>query len=164
MQKITPFLWFDNNAEEAVNFYTSIFKNSKIKSPAKYDKNGEKVSGQPAGSVMTIPFEIEGQEFIALNGGPVFKFTEAVSFIVNCDSQEEVDYFWNTLSEGGDPNAQQCGWLKDKFGLSWQVVPKVLDEMMADPDKEKSGRAMKAMLEMKKLVIEDLRKAFEGQG
>src|SRR6476660_2297649 len=132
MQKITPFLWFNDNAEEAVKFYTSIFKNSKIVSMARYGEAGP----GPAGSLMTASFELDGQEFVALNGGPIFKFTEAVSFVVNCESQDEVDYYWNKLVEGGQESV--CGWLKDKFGLSWQVVPRVLSKFLSDPDTHKS--------------------------
>ena len=158
MQKITPFLWFDNNAEEAAKFYTSVFKNSKILKVARYGDAGP----GPKGSVMTVSFQIEGQQFIALNGGPQFKFTEAVSFVVNCETQEEVDYYWARLSEGGAPQAQQCGWLADKFGLSWQVVPRILPEMLMDPDTAKSQRAFQAMLQMKKLDIAGLQRAFAG--
>ncbi|RJQ22634.1 MAG: VOC family protein [Nitrospiraceae bacterium] len=161
MQKITPFLWFDNQAEEAVNFYISIFKNSKIISVTRYDEAGAAVSGRPKGSVMTIAFQLYGQEFVALNGGPIFKFTEAVSFVVNCETQAEVDDLWQKLSEGGDKDAQQCGWLKDKFGLSWQIVPTVLSEMLNDPDPVKSQRVMKVMLQMKKIDIAGLKKAYE---
>lgn len=169
MQKITPFLWFDNNAEEAVDFYVSIFtrnsgsasggKNSKGGNALRYDEEGAKVSGQPKGSVMTVPFQINGQDFVALNGGPIFKFTEAISFVVNCESQEEIDYYWEKLSEGGDKNAQQCGWLKDKFGLSWQIVPAVLSQLLGNKDKEKSKRVMSALLQMKKIDIATLEKA-----
>ncbi len=161
MQKITPFLWFDDNAEEAVKFYTSIFKNSKIGKIARYDKAGEKAAGRPAGSVMTIEFQLEGQEFVALNGGPHFKFTEAISFVVNCQTQEEIDYYWEKLSEGG--KEVQCGWLKDKFGLSWQIVPTVLGELLSDKDAAKSQRVMQAMLKMVKLDIEKLKEAAEGK-
>ena len=161
MQKITPFLWFDDNAEEAVKFYTSIFKNSKIGKIARYDKAGEKAAGRPAGSVMTIEFHLEGQEFVALNGGPHFKFTEAISFVVNCQTQEEVDYYWEKLSDGG--KEVQCGWLKDKFGLSWQIVPTVLGELLSDKDAAKSQRVMQAMLKMVKLDIEKLKEAAEGK-
>ncbi len=157
IQKITPFLWFDDHAEEAVKFYTSVFKNSKINKITRYDEESAKASGKPKGSVMTVEFELEGQEFTAINGGPQFPFTEAVSFVVNCDSQKEVDYYWEKLTEAGDAAAQQCGWLKDKYGLSWQVVPRVLIEMLKDP--EKSQKVMKAMLQMKKLDIETLKKA-----
>ncbi len=160
MQKITPCLWFDNQAEEAVNFYISIFKNSKIVSVARYGEAGAEVSGRPKGSVMTIIFRIEGQEFMALNGGTIFKFNEAISLIVNCKTQEEVDRLWEKLSEGGDEKAQQCGWLKDKFGLSWQIVPTVLGEMLQDKDAEKSERVMKAMLQMKKIDIKTLKQAY----
>jgi predicted 3-demethylubiquinone-9 3-methyltransferase (glyoxalase superfamily) len=160
-QKITPFLWFDNQAEEAVNFYTSIFKNSKIGSTARYDEEGAKAAGRPKGSVMTASFELDGQEFVALNGGPMFKFTEAISFVVNCETQEEVDYYWKKLSEGGQE--VQCGWLKDKFGLSWQVVPKILSKLLSAPDPQKSQKVMHAMLQMKKIIIADLEKAAAGE-
>ena len=159
MQKITPFLWFDNQAEEAVKFYTSIFKNSRIGKIARYDKAGEKVAGRPAGSVMTVEFELEGQEFVALNGGPVFKFTEAISFVVSCKTQEEVDRYWKKLSAGGQE--VQCGWLKDKFGLSWQVTPTILGKLMADQDPEKAKRVMETMLQMDKLDIEPLQRAAD---
>lgn len=155
-QKITPFLWFDNQAEEAANFYTSIFKNSKIGHTARYSGEGAKASGQPEGTVMTIAFTLDGQNFTAINGGPVFKFTEAISFVINCDGQEEVDYFWNKLTEGGQES--QCGWLKDKFGLSWQVIPKQLGELMSGPN---GGKAMHAMLQMKKIDISKLEEAAE---
>jgi len=155
MQKITPFLWYDNNAEEAANYYVSVFKNSGINGITRYEEEGSKAAGRPAGTVMTVEFQIEGQEFLALNGGPHFKFTEAVSFVVNCESQEEVDYFWEKLSEGG--RTSQCGWLKDKFGLSWQVTPTILGDLFQDKDPEKSKRVMKAMLQMTKLDIQALR-------
>ncbi len=161
MQKITPCLWFDNQAEEAVNFYISIFKNSKIVSVARYGEAGAEVSGRPKGSVMTIIFRIEGQEFMALNGGTIFKFNEAISLIVNCKTQEEVDRLWEKLSEGGDEKAQQCGWLKDKYGVSWQIVPTVLGEMLQDKDARKSERVMKALLQMKKIDIKALKQAYE---
>jgi predicted 3-demethylubiquinone-9 3-methyltransferase (glyoxalase superfamily) len=154
-QKITPFLWFDNNAEEAVNFYVSIFKNSKVLTVTRYGESGP----GPKGAVMTASFQLEGQQFVALNGGPHFKFTEAISLVVNCKSQEEVDYFWEKLSDGGQKS--QCGWLKDKFGLSWQIVPTVLGELVQGKDPEKSRRVMKAMLQMKKLDIEGLKQAYE---
>jgi predicted 3-demethylubiquinone-9 3-methyltransferase (glyoxalase superfamily) len=157
MQKITPFLWFDDNAEEAVKFYTSIFKNSKIGKIARYDEAGEKAAGRPAGSVMTVEFQLEGQDFIALNGGPHFKFTEAISFVVNCQTQEEVDYYWEKLSEEG--KEVQCGWLKDKYGLSWQIVPTILGELLSDKDAAKSQRVMQAMLKMVKLDIKKLKQA-----
>ncbi|MBA2525475.1 MAG: VOC family protein [Pyrinomonadaceae bacterium] len=161
MQKITPFLWFDNKAEEAVNFYVSIFKNSKVGGITRYDEEGAKVSGRPKGTVMTVEFQLEGQEFTALNGGPHFKFTEAISFVVNCETQEEIDKFWEKLSEGGEKS--RCGWLKDKYGLSWQVVPTVLAEMFLDKDAEKSKRVMKAMLQMDKLDIKALKQAYAQQ-
>jgi len=160
MQKITPFLWFDNNAEEAVEFYTSIFKNSKGGDVSHYEEQGAEVSGRPKGSVMTVPFQLNGQDFVALNGGPLYKFSEAISFVVNCESQEEVDYFWEKLSEGGAE--VQCGWLKDKFGLSWQVVPTDLGKLFSSPDPEKTNRVMKAMLNMKRLDIKILKEAYDG--
>jgi predicted 3-demethylubiquinone-9 3-methyltransferase (glyoxalase superfamily) len=161
MQKITPFLWFDNQAEEAVKFYTSIFKNSRIRKTTRYDKAGEKASGQPAGSIMTVEFQLDGQKFVALNGGPHFKFTEAISLVVNCQTQAEVDRFWKKLSAGG--KEVQCGWLKDKYGLSWQIVPTVLGELLADKDKAKSQRVMEAMLKMVKLDIKTLKQAAKGK-
>jgi len=161
-QRITPFLWFDNQAEEAAAFYTSIFKNSKILATTRYSKEAEQAAGRPAGSVMTVAFELDGQEFTALNGGPVFQFSEALSLVVHCQSQEEVDHFWNRLSEGGEPRAQQCGWLKDRFGLSWQVVPDQLPKLLTDPNPEKGRRAMAAMLQMKKIDIAALEKAAAG--
>src|ERR1700704_2081607 len=154
MQKITPFLWFDDKAEEAANFYVSLFKNSKIGSTTRYDEAGAKAAGRPKGSVMVIEFELEGQEFVALNGGPHFKFTEAISFVVNCETQEEVDEFWEKLSEGGEKS--KCGWLKDKYGLSWQIVPTVLAQLYQDKDSEKTKRVMQAMLQMDKLDIKTL--------
>jgi predicted 3-demethylubiquinone-9 3-methyltransferase (glyoxalase superfamily) len=163
MQKITPCLWFDNQAEEAANFYTSIFKNSKIGNFIRYGKEGYEIHGREAGTVLTVDFEIEGQRFTGLNGGPVFKFNEAISFVVNCKTQKEVDYYWEKLSHGGDERAQQCGWLKDKYGVSWQIVPSVLSKMVGDPASLKSQRAMKAMLQMKKIDIEGLKKAYEGR-
>ncbi len=153
-QKITPFLWFDNNAEEAMNFYTSIFKNSKIGSVSRYGEG----PGQ-AGTVMTATFTLNGQDFMALNGGPQFKFTEAISFFVNCETQEEVDDLWEKLSEGGEKG--QCGWLKDKFGVSWQIVPTALGELLGDKDPEKSKRVMEAMLQMHKIDIGKLKQAYE---
>jgi len=161
MQRITPFLWFDHQAEEAANFYVSIFKNSKVGSMARYDEEGAKAAGRPKGSVMTVAFELDGQEFTALNGGPLFKFTEAMSLVVNCETQEEVDHFWERLSAGGQE--VQCGWLKDRFGVSWQVVPTVLIEMLQDQDPQKAKRVMAAMLKMKKISIEPLRQAYEGR-
>jgi predicted 3-demethylubiquinone-9 3-methyltransferase (glyoxalase superfamily) len=162
MQKITPNLWFDSNAEEAANYYVSVFKNSAIGKISHYGKEGFEIHKRPAGSVLTVEFEIEGQRFVALNGGPVFKFNEAVSFVIACKDQEEIDYYWEKLSAGGDEKAQQCGWLKDKFGVSWQVVPDFLDDMLADSDQEKTDRIMKAFMPMKKLDIEKLRRAYEG--
>jgi predicted 3-demethylubiquinone-9 3-methyltransferase (glyoxalase superfamily) len=161
-QPITPCLWFDHQAEEAANFYVGIFKNSKITSISRFGEAGKEIHGKQPGSVMTVEFELNGQPFVGLNGGPIFKFTEAVSFQVFCDTQEEVDHYWNKLSAGGDPQAQQCGWVKDKFGLSWQVVPKAFMEMVKDPDPAKSQRTMKAMLQMKKLDIAELRRAHAG--
>ena len=162
-QPITPCLWFDTQAEEAARYYTGIFKNSRIVTITRYTDAGREVHGRPAGSVMTVEFEINGQPFTALNGGPHFKFNEAVSFQIMCRDQEEVDHYWNRLGAGGDPAAQQCGWLKDKYGLSWQVVPTALVEMISDPDREKSDRAMEAMLKMKKIDIEAVERAFEGE-
>ena len=160
-QKITPFLWFDDKAEEAAKFYASIFKNSKIGKMTRYDEEAAQASGRPAGSVMTVEFQLEGQEFVALNGGPHFKFTEAVSFVVNCETQEEVDYFWSKLSAGGEES--RCGWLKDKFDLSWQVVPVVLIEMLTDKDTAKAKRVMHAMLQMDKIDIPTLKNAYDGK-
>ena len=158
-QKITPFLWFDDKAEEAAKFYTSIFKNSKIGNITRYDEEAAGPTGRPAGSVMTVDFQLAGKEFVALNGGPMFKFTEAISFVVNCENQEEVDYFWSKLSAGGEES--RCGWLKDKFGLSWQVVPTVLTEMLTDKDTAKAKRVMHAMLQMDKIDIAVLKKAYD---
>jgi predicted 3-demethylubiquinone-9 3-methyltransferase (glyoxalase superfamily) len=155
MPKITPFLWFDGKAEEAANFYTSIFRNAKIVGVMPYGEAGP----QPAGSVMSVTFELEGQQFIALNGGPHFSFTPAISFFVTCETQEEVDGFWDKLSAGGE--AIQCGWLRDKYGLSWQIVPAILGELLQDKNTEKSKRVMAAMLQMKKLDIAALRRAYE---
>ncbi len=158
MQKITPFLWFDDQAEEAVKFYTSVFKNSKIGRILRYSEEAAKASGRPAGSVLTVEFEMEGQKFVALNGGPLFKFNESISFVVNCETQEEVDYFWEKLTADGGQESQ-CGWLKDKFGVSWQVTPSVLIDMLHDKDSEKSERVMHAMLQMKKIDINKLKEA-----
>lgn len=157
MQKITPFLWFDSKAEEAANFYTSIFKNSKILNIARYGEGAP----LPKGTVMTVTFELEGERFMALNGGPVYSFTPAISFFVNCDTQAEVDELWDKLSAGGAE--VQCGWLKDKFGLSWQIIPKTLMELMQDKDPAKSQRVFKAMLQMKKIDIEGLKRAYRGE-
>ncbi|HEV8426626.1 MAG TPA: VOC family protein [Pyrinomonadaceae bacterium] len=156
-QKITTFLWFNNNAEEAINFYASVFKNSRILNTTRYGDSG----AGPKGTVMTIDFELDGQQFVALNGGPNFKFTEAISLVVNCENQQEVDYFWEKLSEGGQK--VECGWLKDKFGLSWQVVPKILWELFQGGDQAKTDRIMKAVMQMKKLDVEGLKKAAEGR-
>ncbi|MGH7886289.1 MAG: VOC family protein, partial [Candidatus Binatia bacterium] len=161
MQKITPCLWFDSNAEEAAKFYTSIFKNSKIGKISRYGKEGYEIHGKPEGSVLTVEFELNGQTFTALNGGPAFKFNEAISFQVQCKSQNEVDYYWEKLSTGGDEKAQQCGWLKDKYGVSWQIVPTVLGKMLQDKDAKKSESVMKALLQMKKLDIKRLKQAYE---
>ena len=162
IQKITPCLWFDDQAEEAVEFYIGIFGNSKIVQVARYGEAGREIHGKPAGTVMTVAFELEGQAFTALNGGPMFTFNEAISFQVNCATQAEVDHYWEKLSEGGDVKAQQCGWLKDKYGASWQVAPSVLVEMITDPDTAKSGRVMEAMLQMKKIDIDELKRAYVG--
>lgn len=163
MSAIVPCLWFDDNAEEAAELYTSIFADSRIGRISRYGKEGHEIHGRPEGSVMVVEFEIEGRQFTALNGGPAFRFNEAISFQVSCDTQEEVDYYWERLSEGGDEKAQQCGWLKDRFGVSWQIVPSVLPELLRDPDPAKSERVMKAMLQMKKIDIEGLRRAYDGR-
>jgi len=163
MQKVTPCLWFDSQAEEAVKFYVSIFKNSKIGTVTRYGEAGAEASGMPKGTVMTVTFQLEGQEFMALNGGPVFKFNEAISLIVNCETQEELDRLWEKLSEEGDEKAQQCGWLKDKYGLSWQIVPAALGEMLQDKDPRKTENVMKALLQMKKIDMKALEQAYEGQ-
>lgn len=157
MQKITPFLWFNDSAEEAVNFYASIFKDSKIKKVARYGDSGP----GPKGSVMTVSFELNGQDFIALNGGPHYQFTPAISFVVNCDTQDEIDSYWDKLTAGGQE--VQCGWLRDKYGISWQIVPSAIGEIMSSPETEKVKRAMQAMFTMKKLDIKKLRDAFEGK-
>jgi len=162
MQKITPFLWFDNQAEEAVNFYVSIFKNSKVVNITRYNDASSKAAGRPEGSVMTLEFQLEGQNFVAINAGPHFKFTEAISFVVDCGSQEEVDYFWEKLTADGGQESQ-CGWLKDKYGLSWQITPRVLIEMIGDKDPQKAQRVMEAMLQMKKIDIATLKRAYEGK-
>jgi predicted 3-demethylubiquinone-9 3-methyltransferase (glyoxalase superfamily) len=162
INKIVPCLWFDGQAEEAATFYLGIFPNSKINAISRFGEAGHEIHGRPAGSVMTVEFELDGQSFTALNGGPLFKFTEAVSFQVFVDTQEELDRYWNYLTAGGDPAAQQCGWLKDKFGLSWQIVPKVMAKLVGDPTSAKSQRAMQAMMEMHKLDIAELQKAYDG--
>lgn len=162
LQKISPCLWFDHQAEEAARFYTSIFPNSRIVRITHYGEAGHEIHGMPAGSVLTVVFELEGQPFTALNGGPIFRFNEAISLQVFCEDQAEVDYYWEKLSTGGEPAAQQCGWLKDRFGLSWQVVPAELDEMISDGDYARSERVMTALLQMKKLDIAQLKKAYAG--
>jgi len=162
MQKITPFLWFDGQAEEAANFYTSLFKNSKIGRILRYTEEAAEAAGRPVGSVLTIEFEIEGQKFVALNGGPLFRFSESVSFVVNCETQEEVDYFWEKLTADGGEESQ-CGWLKDKFGLSWQITPTVLIDMLHDKDPGKAERVMNAMLQMQKIEIPKLKAAYDGK-
>ena len=161
-QRITPCLWFADEAEEAAKFYTGIFKNSRITTVTRYSSAGVEVHGRPAGSVMTVQFELDGQTFTALNGGPIFKFNEAISLQVNCETQEEIDYYWEKLSAGGDPKAQQCGWLKDRYGLSWQVVPANMDELFKKENSAGTQRAMEAMLRMKKIDIAELRRAYEG--
>ena len=162
IQKITPCLWFDDQAEDAVAVYAGIFPNSKIVNIARYGEAGYEQHRKPAGSVMTVAFELDRQAFTALNGGPIFKFNEAISFQINCETQEEVDHYWGKLSKGGDEKAQMCGWLKDKYGVSWQIVPRVLIEMINDPDSGKSGRVMEAMLQMKKIEIEKIKRAYAG--
>ena len=162
LRKITPCLWFDDRAEEAARFYTSVFRNSRIGRITRYGEAGREIHGRPAGSVMTVGFEVDGQTFTALNGGPHFQFNEAISFQVMCETQEEIDHYWAKLSDGGDPNAQQCGWLKDRFGVSWQIVPTGLLDMLGDPESERSQRAMEAMLRMKKLDLAALRRAHDG--
>jgi len=162
MQKITPFLWFYDQAEQAAKFYTSVFKNSKVGRILRYDETSAKTAGRPAGSVLTIEFEIGGQKFTALNGGPQFKFNESVSFVVNCETQNEVDYFWEKLTAGGGQESE-CGWLKDKFGLSWQITPTVLIDMLNDKDPKKAGQVMKAMMQMQKIEINKLKAAYAGK-
>jgi len=159
---ITPCLWFDDQAEAAVDLYISVFKNSKITRVSRYGEAGYEIHQRPAGSVMAITFELDGQPFMALNGGPYFQLSEAISFQIFCETQDELDYFWEKLSEGGDPSAQQCGWLKDRFGLTWQVVPTILEELVGDPESEKSQRTTQAMLQMIKLDIAALQSAYEG--
>src|SRR4030095_10331659 len=162
MQKITPFLWFDKQAEEAVQFYTSVFKNSKVGRILRYDEAAAKAAGGDVGSVLTIEFENEGLKFTALNGGPDFKFNESISFVVNCDTQKEVDYYWNKLTADGGQESQ-CGWVKDKFGLSWQITPTVLIDMLNDKDAKKAERVMKAMMQMQKIEINKLKAAYAGK-
>lgn len=163
MKKISTNLWFENQAEEAARYYTSIFKNSKIGRISYYGKEGYDIHGMKEGTVMTIEFELEGKEYVGLNGGPVFKFNEAVSFIVNCENQEEIDYYWDKLKAGGDEKSQQCGWLKDKFGLSWQIVPTMLADLYNGTDQQRADRVMKAMLQMKKLDIAKLQAAYDNK-
>lgn len=162
MPAITPFLWFDDQGEEAAQFYCSIFPNSAIRKISRYGKEGQEIHGKPEGSAMTVEFELDGQTFTALNGGPMFTFNEAISFQVHCETQAEVDHYWEKLSAGGDPQAQQCGWLKDRYGVSWQIIPRELIELVSDPASVKSQQAMKAMLQMKKIDIAELRRAYEG--
>jgi len=159
---ITPCLWFDDQAEEAARFYTSVFRDSSIGRIARYGGEGQDVHGKPEGSVMVVEFEINGMSFTALNGGPLFRFSEAISFQVTCETQEEIDYYWERLCEGGPAEAQRCGWLKDRYGLSWQIVPRILPKLVVDPDPDKAGRAMNAMLAMKKLDIDGLVRAWRG--
>ena len=161
MQKITSCLWFDNQAEEAANFYASIFKNAKIGEITRYGKAGHEIHGREPGSVMTVEFELDGQSFVGLNGGPLFQFSEAISFQVHCETQEEIDYYWSKLGEGGDEKAQQCGWIKDKFGVSWQIVPTILSKLLQGGDAKQSERVMSALLQMKKLDIDRLKQAHE---
>jgi len=158
MQKITPFLWFDDTAEAAANYYVSVFKNARIVTVARHSKESAAATGRPADSAMTVAYELDGQKFVAINGGPHLKITEAVSFVVNCESQDEVDYYWDKLGAGGDPAAQRCGWLKDKFGVSWQIVPTVLPELLQGP---KAGNVMQALMQMTKLDIAALKRAHE---
>jgi predicted 3-demethylubiquinone-9 3-methyltransferase (glyoxalase superfamily) len=159
--KIAPCLWFDGQAEDAARFYTGIFNNSRIVATSRYGEAGQEIHGQKPGSVMTVVFELEGQAFTALNAGPAFKFNEAISLQVSCDNQEEVDYFWNKLSDGGDEKARQCGWLKDRYGLSWQVVPSALPQMLAGGDQARADRVISAVMKMKKLDIGELKRAFD---
>jgi predicted 3-demethylubiquinone-9 3-methyltransferase (glyoxalase superfamily) len=162
-QRITPCLWFDDQAEEAAKYYTGIFKNSQIGKITHYGEAGRETHKRPAGSVLTVAFELDGVQFTALNGGPLFQFNEAVSFQIICKDQKEVDYYWEKLTPGGDPSAQVCGWLKDKFGLSWQVVPSIMPDLVGDPNSEGSQRAMAAMMKMKKLDIAELERAYNGE-
>ena len=161
--RISPCLWFADQAEEAAGFYTGIFRNSRIVAVTRYSSAGVEIHHRPAGSVMTVVFELDGLAFTALNGGPIFTFNEAVSLQVECEDQREIDYYWERLTAGGDPKAQQCGWLKDRFGLSWQVVPKGMEEMMSDPESPGAKRAMTAMLQMKKIDLGALQRAYEGR-
>ena len=161
-QKISPFLWFDSQAEDAAKFYTSTFRNSRIVTVNRYTEAGKEIHGRPPGSVMTVAFELEGQPFTALNGGPVFKFNEAISLVIRCETQDEIDYYWEKLTAGGDASAQQCGWLKDKFGVSWQVVPSIMPDLFKDAASPGAQRAMQAMLQMKKLDVAKLKAAYDG--
>ncbi len=164
MQSITPFLWFDSQAEQAAEFYVALFPNSNILNVSRYTEAGQEVHGREPGSAMTVEMELNGQHFTALNGGPgVFEMTGAVSFMIHCKDQAEVDHYWNAFADGSDPKSQQCGWIKDKFGVTWQVVPNRLGELLGDADPAKSGRAMEAMMKMKKLDIAQLEQAFNGQ-
>jgi predicted 3-demethylubiquinone-9 3-methyltransferase (glyoxalase superfamily) len=162
MKRIAPCLWFNDQAEEAAKYYTGIFRNSRITLISWYGEAGKEIHQRPAGSVMTVAFELDGEPFTALNGGPVFKFNEAISLQVYCANQEEIDHYWNKLRAGGDEKAQQCGWLKDRFGVSWQIVPAILPELISDPDTKKSQRVFEAVLQMKKLDIDKLKQAFKG--
>lgn len=162
LSKITPFLWFDKQAEEAAHFYTSIFPNSRILAIARYPDYGKEIHGGEPGSVMTVSFELDGSSFTGMNGGPVFRFTEAISMVVTCENQEEVDYYWERLGAGGDPAARQCGWLKDKYGLSWQITPRMMIDLLTGPDPAATRRAFAAMMDMKKLDIAQLERAVSG--
>jgi predicted 3-demethylubiquinone-9 3-methyltransferase (glyoxalase superfamily) len=164
MQRITPCLWFDTEAEEAAKYYCGIFKNSKLGNISHYGNEGKDVHGKRAGTVLTVEFELNGQKFIALNGGPQFRFNESVSFTIECRDQQEIDYYWEKLGAGGDPSAQVCGWLKDKFGLSWQVAPAKIGEWLAGPSTEKTERVMAEVMKMKKIDLATLERAYEGQG
>ncbi len=161
MQHITPCLWFDNQAEDAVRFYTAIFKDARLLKISYYGSEGQEIHGQPEGSIMTVEFELAGQQFTALNGGPKFNFNEAISLQVQCETQAEVDYYWQRLTEGGDETAQQCGWLKDKYGVSWQVVPSVVSTLLSDKNRQKSSRVMRALLQMKKIDIAELQHVYD---
>jgi predicted 3-demethylubiquinone-9 3-methyltransferase (glyoxalase superfamily) len=163
IQRITPCLWFDDRAEEAVAFYTAVFRNSRVVGTSRYGEEGREIHGKPPGSVLMVEFELDGQAFTALNGGPIYKFTEAISLQVHCETQDEVDYYWERLGQGGDPSAQQCGWLKDRYGLSWQIVPRVLLEMLSGPVSAASERVMKALFPMKKIDVGALERAFGGR-
>jgi predicted 3-demethylubiquinone-9 3-methyltransferase (glyoxalase superfamily) len=163
LQRISPCLWFNDQGDEAAKFYVSVFKNSRIVKMSHYSEEGKEIHQRPIGSVMTVDFELDGHSFTALNGGPIFTFNEAISFQINCENQAEIDHYWEKLGEGGDPRAQQCGWLKDRFGVSWQVIPRILGELVDDPDREKADRVMHAMLQMKKIDIAELERAASGE-